>query len=280
VSELSYCAEQVRQFDYDRFICTLFAPPEEREALAAVYAFNVEVARIRESVRQPLLGHMRLRWWTDALDAVFTGCPPRHEIAVALSGAVRRFGLDRHLFDQILETRAFDMDDQAPADVEALIAYAEGTAASLGLLSLRVLGAEGDAAARAAARDVGIGWALTGLLRTVPFHAKERRIYLPASLNRQAGLDVFQLFEMRSPQALRTVVAAVADCADAHLDAARAARRQVPRAALPALLPATLADGYLRRLQRARYNPFAASVQKPGPLRLAKLAVNAARGRY
>jgi phytoene synthase len=172
------------------------------------------------------------------------------------------------------------MDDQAPADVEALIAYAEGTAAALGLLSLRVLGAGGDAAARAAARDVGIAWALTGLLRAVPFHAKERRIYLPASLNRQAGLDVYQLFEMRSPSALRTVVAAVADCAAAHLDAARVVRRKVPRAALPALLPATLADGYLRQLQRARYDPFAAAVQKPGPLQLARVAVNAARGRY
>jgi phytoene synthase len=280
VSELSYCAERVRQFDYDRFICMLFAPPEEREALAAVYAFNVEVARIRESVRQPLLGHMRLQWWTDTLDAIFAGCPPRHEIAMALFHVVRRFELDRHFFDQILETRALDMDDQAPADVEALIAYAEGTAASLGLLSLRVLGAGDDAAARAAARDVGVAWALTGLLRAVPFHARERRIYLPASLNRQAGLDVLQLFELRSPRALRTVVAAVADCARTHLDAARAARRKIHRAALPALLPATLADGYLRWLQRARYDPFAASVQKPGPLRLAKLAVNAARGRY
>jgi phytoene synthase len=172
------------------------------------------------------------------------------------------------------------MDDQAPADVEALVAYAEGTAASLGLLSLRVLGTEGDAAARAASRDVGVAWALTGLLRAVPVHAKERRIYLPASLNRQAGLDVFQLFEMRSPSALRTVVAAVAECAVAHLDAARAVRHEVPRAALPALLPATLADGYLRRLQRAGYDPFTAAIQKPGPLRLAKVAVNAARGRY
>src|SRR5512134_3496838 len=152
MSEQSYCAEQVRQFDYDRFICTLFAPPEEREALAVVYAFNVEVARIRESVRQPLLGHMRLQWWTDTLDAVFAGRPPRQEIAVALSRVVQRYGLDRRPFDQILETRVFDMDDQAPADIEALVAYAEGTAAPLGLLSLWVLGTGGDAAARAASR--------------------------------------------------------------------------------------------------------------------------------
>ena len=277
--ELSYCAEQVRRFDYDRFICTLFAPPEEREALAAVYAFNAEVARIRESVRQPVLGHIRLQWWADTVDAIFAGRPPRHEIALALSSAVHRFGLDRRHFARLLEARARDMEEHAPADVGALIEYAEGTAVMIGFLSLEVLGAEG-AAARAAVRDVGIAWSLTGILRAVPFHARERRVYLPASLNREAGLDVFQLFEMRSPEALRTVTAAVAQCAQSHLDAARAAHRDVSRRALPALLPATLADGYLMRLQRAAFDPFAAAAQKPGPLGLSKLAVNAARGRY
>jgi NADH dehydrogenase [ubiquinone] 1 alpha subcomplex assembly factor 6 len=279
VTELSYCAEQVRRFDYDRFICTLFAPPQEREALAAVYAFNAEVARIRESVRQPLLGHIRLRWWTDTLDAVFAGRPPQHEIAQALFSAVRQHRLDRRPFDRLLETRALDMDDKAPTDLDALIAYAEGTSATLGELSLDVLGAEGNAA-RVAARDVGIAWALTGVLRAVPFHARQRRIYLPASLNRQAGLDVFQLFEMRSPDPLKAVVAAVAERARNHLEAARAAQREVPRKALPALLLASLADGYLGRLQRAGFDPFVAAVLKPGPLRLATLAITAARGRY
>lgn len=279
MSELSYCAAQVRQSDYDRFICTLFAPPKEREALAALYAFNVEVARIRESVRQPLLGHIRLQWWRETVDAIFAGRPPQHQTALALSSAVQQYQLDRRHFDRLLETRALDMDDQAPADIEAMIGYAEGTSATLAFLSLEVLGAEGDAA-RAAARDVAVAWALTGVLRAVPFHASQRRIYLPASLNRTAGLDVFQLFEMRSPEPLKSVVAVVAEYARNRLDAARAVHRDVPRKALPALLPATLAEGYLHRLQRAAFNPFAVAVQKPGPLRLAKLAVNAVRGRY
>lgn len=279
MTELGYCAQQVRRFDHDRFICTLFAPPQEREALAALYAFNAEVARIRESVRQPLLGRIRLQWWADTVDAVFAGRPPQHEIAQALSSAVRQFRLDRSPFDRLLETRALDMNDQAPADIEALLVYAEGTSATLGLLSLDVLGVE-EEAVRAAARDVAIAWALTGVLRAVPFHASQRRIYLPASLNREAGLDVFQLFEMRSPEPLKVVVAAVAECAQARLKAARAAGRNIPRQALPVLLPATLADGYLRDLQRAAFDPFNVSIQKAGPLQLAKLAFNAARRRY
>src|SRR5512143_2738782 len=83
-SAVAYCAEQVRRYDIDRFLCTLFAPPAEREALWSIYAFNLELARIRESVSQPLLGHIRLRWWMDTLDAVCDGRPPNHPVALAL----------------------------------------------------------------------------------------------------------------------------------------------------------------------------------------------------
>ena len=78
--KLSYCAEQVQKFDNDRFLCSLFAPPAEREALAAIGAFNIEIARIREQVHEPLLGHMRLRWWTDVLDSVWAGTLPQHPV--------------------------------------------------------------------------------------------------------------------------------------------------------------------------------------------------------
>ncbi len=192
--QLSYCAEQVRRFDNDRFICSLYAPPDEREALAAVYAFNLEVARIREIAREPLLGHMRLQWWRDAVDRIYSGQPPGHQVAAALAGAVDRFGLGRGYFDRILDARALDLDDAGPPTLDALIEYADNTSATLAELSLEILGETGDAPRRAA-RDVGIAWALTGILRAVPFHAQARRVYLPSELNRQAGLDVARMFE-------------------------------------------------------------------------------------
>ncbi len=37
----------VRRYDPDRFLTALFAPPEKREALLALYAFNHELARAR-----------------------------------------------------------------------------------------------------------------------------------------------------------------------------------------------------------------------------------------
>src|SRR5437588_12374331 len=72
---LSPVAALVRRHDPDRFQTVLFAPAARREALFALYAFNYEIARVREGVTQPMLGQVRLRWWRDDNAAGFTGHP-------------------------------------------------------------------------------------------------------------------------------------------------------------------------------------------------------------
>lgn len=279
MSQLSYCAEQVRRFDNDRFLCTLFAPPAEREALAALYAFNLEIARVRESVREPMLGRMRLQWWRDAIEGICGGAPQREPVAQALAAAVNRFGLGREHLDRLIEAREFDLEDRPPATLDDLVAYAEGTGAPLVKLSAEVMGVR-DAGAMAAAEDLGAAWALTGLIRAVPFHARARRRYLPAAVSRKAGLDVLAMFERGSVPGLPAVIEAVAGRARERLAAARAARKAVPVQALPAFLPATLATLYLKRIAAAGYDPFDARVQAAGASRLVALAVSRLRKRY
>ena len=84
----SYCAELVRRLDYDRFLCALFAPAGRRETLFALYALNAELARIRESVTEPLLGAIRLQWWRERIDALFEekgAGPHASEVVAALA---------------------------------------------------------------------------------------------------------------------------------------------------------------------------------------------------
>ncbi|MBK8210612.1 MAG: squalene/phytoene synthase family protein [Rhodospirillales bacterium] len=276
---LSYCANLMRQFDNDRFLCSLFAPVAERDALAAIGAFNIEVARIREQVREPLLGHMRLRWWADVFDGVWAGTPGRHPVALALAEAVGRFGLDKRPFDRLLQARARDLDDAAPASLTALLDYAEATSASLAEAGLRVLAAE-DEETKAAGRDVAIAWALLGLLRAIPFHARTRRIYLPADMSRQTGLDPDRLFDKGLTDGLRPVVEKLVEIAVEHLRRARSRRKAVQRAALPVLLPARLADLWVDRLRSAEFNPFDGRVQAPAPWRMLHLTTARLRARF
>ena len=52
----AHCGALVRAADKDRFLSALFAPAEHRGALLALYAFNIEIARIREVAREALPG--------------------------------------------------------------------------------------------------------------------------------------------------------------------------------------------------------------------------------
>lgn len=278
--DLSYCGQEVRKYDNDRFLTSLFAPADRREALFALYAFNIEIAKTREVVTEPVLGQMRLQFWRDGMEALYEGAPvPKHAVMEPLAAAARAHGLNRLRFDGLIDAREADLEDTPPADVSALVAYAESTGAPLSLLAMEILGVR-DEGAEGAARHAGIAHALTGILRAVPFHARQHRLMLPADRVAAHGLNTAELFELRSTPALRSVVSEVAEVARDHLAKARALRRSVPRAAVPALLPTVLTDLYLKVMAREGYDPFAARVLMPNPFRQAKLAWAAVRGRY
>ncbi len=275
----SYCADQVRRFDHDRSLTCLFAPAGRRGDLFALYAFNLEVAKIAEVVSEAPLGQMRLQWWRDAIEGIYAGQPPRHAVAAPLAAAVRRHGLDRGAFERLIEAREFDLDGAPPETLAALEDYAEATSAGLVQVALQVLDARGAEAA-AAGRHVGIAWALVGLLRAVPFHAGQKRLYLPRDLGEATGLKLGDLFELRSTPALQGVIGQVAERAAAHLGEARALGARVPKQALPALLPATLASQSLATLEKAGYDPFDADVQARLPGRAWRLWWGNLRRRY
>ena len=273
-------AALVRQHDRDRYQTALFAPAGRREALFALYAFNYEIARVRESVTQPMLGQIRLQWWREVVEAAFAGTPPRqHEVAAPLAAAILEFALGRAHFDRLIDTRERDLDDEPPADLAALEDYAEGTSAALLHLALEVLGVA-EAGAIAAAREVGIGYAVAGLLRALPFHARAGRCYIPAAIAAHAGFDPADYANLRDSAALRSATAELAEAGASHLQAARRYRREVPRSARAALLPAVVADRFLARLQRAGCNPLAPELAAPDTLQSWRLFAAALRGRF
>lgn len=280
ISARSLLAALVRRHDQDRYQTALFAPAGRREALFALYAFNYEIARVRESVTQPMLGQIRLQWWREVVDAAFHGAPPRpHEVAAPLAAAIREFALSRAHFDRLIDTRERDLADEPPADLAALEDYAEGTSAVLLYLALEVLGVA-EAGAHAAAREVGIGYALAGLLRAMPYHARARRCYIPADIAARAGLDPRDYSELRDTAALRAVGAEIAAAAARHLAGARRSAGVVPRQARAALLPAVVADHFLARLQHEGFNPFAPDLAAPDPLQSWRLFAAALRNRF
>ncbi|MCB2099410.1 MAG: squalene/phytoene synthase family protein, partial [Rhodobacterales bacterium] len=203
----SHCQDQVRRHDRDRFLCAQFAPAEARADLAVLHAFNLEVAQVRETVTEPLIGRMRLQWWRDMLDRIAAGDPPVHPVAQPLAGVMARHGLSRPLLDALIDGREADLAEGPPATLAELEAYADATAGGLAVLALEILGVrDGDTVA--AARRVGVAWALTGLIRAVPFQAARGWAMLPADLCAEAGVHPPTPGQNRA--ALGTVTAAMA----------------------------------------------------------------------
>ncbi|MCZ6863148.1 MAG: phytoene/squalene synthase family protein [Alphaproteobacteria bacterium] len=276
---LSYCAGQVRAHDRDRYLTATLAPADRHEALFALYAFNLEVARTREMVSEPMVGQIRLQWWREAVDGIYANSPRAHEVVRPLAAAVERYDLSRAYFETLIDAREFDLGDDPPATKEDLNDYAKDTSSTLMCLALEILGPRAGPAHKAA-NYVGVAWGLTGLLRAVVFHARARRQYLPADLMREAGANPTDLFELRGGQALASVARDVASTARLALIAGRGFRRDVPRAAIPALLPGTLAEMYLRRMDRLGHDLFAEPIAIGQPALQFRLLRAALLGRY
>ena len=251
-----HCVTEARAHDHDRYLCALLAPRDARSVLLTLTAFNAEIARVSETVSEPALGEIRLEWWRETIADLYDGETRNHPVVLALAPAIRQGQLSRERFEHIIDARAKDLSASSPADLATLEAFAWATSAELHHLWREALGGTGDNAARAV-DHAGIAFALVGLVRAIPFHAARGRFYLPADLVRDAGVDVDDVLAGRSTPSLAGVVLSVLDRAEDHLRRARALRPEIGRAALPALLPATVASMYLRLLRRARGNPFA-----------------------
>ncbi|HTV45507.1 MAG TPA: squalene/phytoene synthase family protein [Stellaceae bacterium] len=268
----------MRRHDRDRYQTALFAPAARREALFALYAFNYEIARVREAVTQPTLGRIRLEWWREVIAGCYAGGPVRrHPVAAALAAAIRERSLTSSHFDRLIDAREADFAEDPPATLGALEDYAEGTTAPLIALALEILGVT-EPSAFAVGRDVAIAFALAGLLRALPFLSARGRLVIPADIVMRAHLNLDE--RLQPSPALCAAVAEIAARAAGHLQKARAHRRSVPPAALPALLCAIIADRSLRRLQKVGYNPFSEKSTRPDPLQICRLTAAALRRRF
>jgi NADH dehydrogenase [ubiquinone] 1 alpha subcomplex assembly factor 6 len=276
---LSYCAAQLRRYDNDRYLTALHAPASRREALFALYAFNVEVAKTREAVSEPMIGQIRLQWWREAIDEAYAGTVRDHAVLRPLAAAIADFCLSRRYFDTLIDAREFDLTDEPPETIDDLIAYVSDTSASLMQLALEILGLR-EGQAHEAAQSIGIAWGLTGLLRAVPFHARSKRQFLPISLMDQAKADRADLLELRGGPPLARVAEALADEARQRLRAGRQHRTDVPRAAVPALLPGVLAEMYLRRMAQQSHDVVTKPVEISQTARQFRLLRASLLGRY
>lgn len=251
-----HCEQIVREGDKDRFLATLFATEKHRRPLFALYAFNLEVARVREAIHEPMAGEIRLQWWRDMLGGAGRGEVSAHPVAAALRDTVIRYRLPPQSLADLIEARAFDLYDDPMGTLGELESYASRTSSALVMMAARILNDGKPPATPDVLEHAGVGLAIAALLRALPVHASRGQLYLPLDVLARHGADPADVLAGRATDQVRAALAELRMRAREHLSIARKGAAQAPPAIRPALMPAVIARLLLARMERRSYQPF------------------------
>lgn len=253
-------ANTLRSADPDRYLSTLYAPEAKRPGLTALYAFNAEIASIRDRIHEPLPGEVRLQWWRDVLDAGTQEAAAGHPVASALLVAIEANRIPTAPLQAMLNAREFDLYDDPMPSRGDLEGYLGETASALIQLAAMVLDRDAASEAAGASGHAGCAQGITGLLRLLPLHRARGQCYVPADILGAAGATREDL--IAGTETATRAVAAMVALARHHWSEFVQRAAKLPPSLKPAFLPAMLVPNYLGAVER----DLAAALKRPAEL--------------
>jgi phytoene synthase len=252
---IDFCAELVRSHDFARYASTLFVPSAQRRALLAVYAFNVEISRVREQVSQPLPGEIRLQWWTDMLDGAGHGGVEGNPVAAELKLAILDCGLPVERLSRLIDEHQFDLYNDPMPTMAALEGYINETASALFSLGAAIAGWQSPEIAHLA-RHAGLAQGITQVIGAMPLDASRRQLFVPLQLLERHGSGMEEVYAGKWTLPLRAALDQLIGEAREHLMTALALLADAPAEVRPVFLPLALVARDLTRMSRADFEPF------------------------
>ncbi len=250
-----FCADLVRGHDFARYASTLFVPAMQRRALLALYAFNVEISRVREQVSQPLPGEVRLQWWSDMLAGEGRGGVEGNPVAAELKSAIRNWRLPVERLSRLIEEHQFDLYNDPMPTMAALEGYINDTSAALLSLAAGIAGLQ-SAEVEHLARHAGLAQGITQVITALPLDAARRQLFLPLQLLEQHGSGMEEVFAGKQTAKLRAALDQLIGEARQHLKTSFALLEQAPPEVRPVFLPLALVARDLPLMLRADTDPF------------------------
>jgi 15-cis-phytoene synthase len=251
----AFCADLVRSHDFTRYASTLFMPSDQRRALLAIYAFNVEISRVREQVSQPLPGEMRLQWWTDMLAGTSHGGVEGNPVAAELMLAIRSCRLPVERLSRLIDEHQFDLYNDPMPTMAALEGYINDTACALFSLGAGICGRQSEEIDHLA-RHAGLAQGVAQVIAALPLDASRRQLFVPLQLLQQHGSGMEEVFAGKATPKLRVALDQLIGEARDHLKTAFALLADVPPEVRPVFLPLALVRRDLQRMSHADNDPF------------------------
>lgn len=193
-----YCREKAAKSGSSFYYSFLFLPPEQQQAIMALYAFCREVDDIVDECTDKELAAQKLAWWHEEIDRVFTN-QPQHPVGKVLANSKDRFSLKKHLFEEILQGMNMDLSYQGYQTFEDLRLYCHCVASAPGLLAAEIFGYQNPNTLEYA-KNLGLAFQLVNIIRDVGEDANRGRIYLPEDELVQFSLTPQDILEKKHTQ--------------------------------------------------------------------------------
>ena len=255
MAQAAYCADLVRTHDFARYAASLFVPAGARRGLLALYAFNVEISRVRDTVSQALPGEIRLQWWRDMLEGAGHGGVEGNPVAAELLRAIGQWNLPVEPLSRLIDEHVFDLYNDPMPTLTALEGYANDTSAELFALATRIMGPPSEATDHLA-RHAGLAEGFARVIAALPRDAAHRQLFVPLQLLQANGSGQEPVFAGKETPNLRAALDQLIAEARRHLQTALALLGDVPRSIRPVFLPLALVRHELARASRADTDPF------------------------
>lgn len=267
-----HAAEALRQDDRDRYLSTLVLTGDHRAAVTALYAFNADVASIRERVSDPAPGEIRLQWWSDALEGEGHGVVRQNPVADALLDTIARYNIPAGTLLRLIGARRFDLYDDPMPDLESFEGYAGETVSTLYQLAAMILNDGETIETGDAAGHLGVAHAMIGHLRAFGYVSSQGRIVLPWSIMAANGVTEDEIFSGTVSEGVVEALGQVAELAGEHLTKAERAIRGLPARLRPAFAQYAVLDAQLKLYLKGSAGPFTVAPDEPDWRKIGRLA--------
>lgn len=260
------CLTTLRATDFDRYLACLLVAEDKRGALAALYAYSAELARVRELVREPLPGEVRLQYWRDLVEGQPHGDVQANPIAAGIGYAIVDHRLPRAALAAMADARIFDLYDDPMPDRATFEGYAGETSSALLQLGALILDPEAADRTSDAAGHAGVAQLVAGCLMMMPVHRRRHQVFIPRDILSAVGLDAQAFLAGGETDRVAAALSAFIGYGRDHLRLAREKASALPAKSRLPFLTVALAGPVLDRAERAGPSLLEHSVQ-PSQLR-------------
>ena len=244
-----YCQQKAAASGSSFYYSFLYLPAERRRALTALYAFCREVDDAVDEPGEPQVAAAKLAWWRAELANLFAG-KPQHPVTQALAPHTQSYAISREKLNEIIDGMEMDLTQTRYLDWAGLERYCYRVAGVVGFLAAGIFGYR-NARTLDYAKDLGIAFQLTNIIRDVGEDARKNRIYLPMEDLKRFGLPAADILKLRETPAFRSLMEFEAERARSYYDRALAALpSEDRRAQRPGLIMAAIYRTLLKEMER------------------------------